>query len=69
MKHLFIIPVATALLFGCAGSEAPTSEVEADSASISSTKTGTSTHGNSQHSLKLEDLFPRDRLVEVDIKV
>ena len=69
MKHLFIIPVATVLLFGCAGSEDPTSKAESDSDFISSTETGTSTHGNSQQSLKLDDLFPRDRLVEVNIKV
>ena len=58
MKPRFILPVVTALLAGCGRSESMAPKANSKSAPAATPNT-----------LKLDDLFPRDRLVEVNIKV
>ena len=67
MKHRFIIPVATALLLGCTGSEAPAPEAEPQSTPKSSAEAPATSIGGSLKTLKFDDIFPRDRVLEVDI--
>ena len=67
MKHRFIIPVATALLVGCGGAEAPAPEAEPQSTPKSSAKAPATSIGASLKTLKFDDIFPRDRVLEVDI--
>ena len=69
MKHRFIIPVATALLVGCSGSEAPAPQAEPSSSSKAAAEAPATSIGGGSKALKLDDIFPRDRLLEVDIKV
>ena len=67
MKHRFIIPVATALLLGCTGSEAPAPEAEPQSPPKTSAEAPASNIAGSLQALKLDNFFPRDRVLEVDI--
>ena len=69
MKHRFIIPVATALLVGCGGSEAPAPQAEPQSNPKTSAEAPATSIGGSLKTLKLDDIFPRDRVLEVNIKV
>ena len=69
MKHRFIIPVATALLVGCSGSEAPAPQAEPSISSKAAAEAPATSIGGGSKALKLDDIFPRDRLLEVDIKV
>ena len=67
MKHRFIIPVATALLLGCTGSEAPAPVAEPQSTPKTSVEAPASNIVDSLKTLKLDNFFPRDRVLEVDI--
>jgi len=67
MKHRFIIPVATALLVGCGGSEAPAPQAESQSTPKASAEAPATSIGGSLKTLKLDDIFPRDRVLEVNI--
>ena len=67
MKHRFIIPVATALLLGCTGSEAPAPEAKPQSTLKTSVEAPAKSIGGSLKTLKFDDIFPRDRVLEVDI--
>ena len=69
MKHRFIIPVATALLVGCGGSEAPAPQAEPQNNPKTSAEAPATSIGGSLKTLKLDDIFPRDRVLEVNIKV
>ena len=66
MKHRFVIPVAITLLMGCTGSEAPAPQSESQNTPKASSNAEEKDGANA---LKLDDLFPRDRLVEVNIEV
>ena len=67
MKHRFIIPVATTLLMGCTGSEAPAPQAESQSTPKTSAEAPATSIGGSLKTLKLDDIFPKDRVLEVDI--
>ncbi len=69
MKHLFIVRIATVLLVGCAGSEAPAPQAEPQSTPKASVEASASSIGGDFKALKQDDIFPRDRLLEVDINV
>ena len=67
MNHRYIIPVVAAILAGCGQSESPALDSEPQRAPKASSNT--SVAGDGANALKLDDIFPRDRLLEVDIQV
>ena len=55
------------LLMGCGRSEEPAAQAESSSAPKAAAATPNADEGGSAKTLKLDDIFPRDRLLEVNI--
>ena len=62
MKHLLVIPAVTVLLAGCGSSENPAPQAEPQA-----TPRAAVDIDGSAKTLTLDDIFPRDRLLEVNI--
>jgi ankyrin repeat protein/spore coat protein CotH len=66
MKKI-IIPILTVLLTACGGTGAPISQANPSNSSEETADAPSTNNQDSTKTLRLNDLFPRDRLVEVDI--